>query len=221
MAQYTLGQVAIISKGAYASNTSYVALNVVTHRGGSFMCIAQCINVEPGVNANWRTYWVPTSIGIYQTNVTAISGTQARITFTFSDGTTAQHTYSTSGIADGSVTNASLGETINIAKGGTGATTAAAALTNLGGQKAAIAVNVALTGGSSSWTVTKTTGNVSLTNYLTANSHIVVAPNPASQDNWERYGVKMTAQSTSLLTFTAKATVPSGTTITVNLLIFN
>ena len=78
MAQYTLGQVAIISKGAYAANTSYVPLNVVTHRGGSFMCITQCISIEPGVNANWRTYWVPTAIGIYSTNVTAVTSTQAR-----------------------------------------------------------------------------------------------------------------------------------------------
>lgn len=221
MAQYTLGQVAIISKGAYAANTSYVALNVVTHRGGSFMCIAPCISVEPGVAGNWRSYWVPTAIGIYQTSVTAVTSTQARITFTFSDGTTAQHTYSTTGVAAGSVTNTSIGETISVSKGGTGATTADGALTNIGGQKKAIAINVALSGGSSSWTVTKTTGDVNLSTYLTANSNIVAAPNAASQDNWENYGVRMTAQTASSLSFTSKATVPSGTTITVNLLVFN
>ena len=221
MAQYTLGQVAIINRGAYAANTSYVPLNVVTHRGGSFMCIAQCISVEPAVSSNWRSYWVPTAIGVYQTAVTAVDTTHARITFTFSDGTTAQHTYTTTGVAAGSVVNTSIGETISVGKGGTGATTADGALTALGAQKAGIQLNVSLSGGASSWTVTKTTGNVNLSNYLKANSAIVVSPNAASQDNWENYSIRMTAQTASSLTFTSKTTVPSGTTITVNLLVFN
>ena len=42
MAQKNLGQVAIINRGAYASNVSYAVLNTVTHRGGTFMCIKQC-----------------------------------------------------------------------------------------------------------------------------------------------------------------------------------
>ena len=41
-------------------------------------------------------------------------------------------TVSTAKIADGAVTNAKLGETVTVAKGGTGATTVAAAKTALG-----------------------------------------------------------------------------------------
>ena len=89
---YTLGQVAIVSKGAYSPSGPYVPLNTVTHRAGTFMCIAACSNVEPGVASDWRNYWVPTAIGIYNTNATA-SGDLITLTFTFSDGTTASHQY--------------------------------------------------------------------------------------------------------------------------------
>lgn len=119
MAQnYTLGQVAIIHKGAYSSSTSYVPLNTVTHRGGSFMCITACTNIEPGVHASWQTYWVPTAIGILSAEVTSPSDTTATMTLTFSDGTTYSHTYGTTGVADGSVKNVSIGEAVAIAKGG-------------------------------------------------------------------------------------------------------
>lgn len=89
---YNLGQVAIVNKGAYSSSTNYYPLNTVTNRGGTFMCKAACSNVQPGVTSGWRNYWVPTALGIYQTNVTA-DGDTITMTFTFSDGTTASHTY--------------------------------------------------------------------------------------------------------------------------------
>jgi hypothetical protein len=89
---YTLGQVAIVSKGDYSPAVNYYPLNAVSHRAGTFMCIAACSNVEPGVTSGWRTYWVPTALGIYQTNVTA-DGDTITMTFTFSDGTTASHEY--------------------------------------------------------------------------------------------------------------------------------
>lgn len=89
---YNLGQVAIIHKGDYSASVQYAPLNTVSHRAGSFMCISSCINVEPGVTSGWDTYWVPTALGIYSTNVQAV-GDLVTVTFTFSDGTTASHQY--------------------------------------------------------------------------------------------------------------------------------
>lgn len=92
---HNLGQVAIVNKGDYSSSATYLPLNTVKHRAGSFMCIAQCSGVEPGAGANWQNYWVATAIGIYSTNASA-SGSLITLTFTFSDGTTASHQYTSS-----------------------------------------------------------------------------------------------------------------------------
>ena len=92
---YTLGQVAIISKGEYSPTATYSPLNTVKHRAGSFMCISECSGVEPGVSQGWSTYWVPTAVGIYATNVSA-QGDLITVTFTFSDGSTASHQYTSS-----------------------------------------------------------------------------------------------------------------------------
>ena len=224
MAQtYNLGQVAIISRGAYAAGTAYVPLNVVTHRSGSFMCITACTGIEPAVASSWRTYWVPTAIGIYSAVVTAPSDTTAKLTLTFSDGTTYEHTYGTTGVADGSVTNSSLGEAISIAKGGTGATTAAAALTALGAQSKILECQVAISGSASSWTVTKDVNNNSLSDKVKSNSIIVIGPEQtvANAQNYGNYFIVLSGQSNGTLNFTSRDTVPSGTTITINVMIVN
>lgn len=221
--QYNLGQVAIINKGAYSSAVYYAPLNTVTHRGGTFMCITACSNVEPGVNANWRTYWVPTAIGIYSTQVTAPTETTAKITFTFSDGTTAEHTYNTTAQASGSVTNDSIGETINISKGGTGGTTAAAARSNLGAQAEIIEFQIALGGAGKAWTATKDINGVSLTGRVTANSKVIVAAYPtlANVQNYAKYLVLLSSVGNGTLNFISQDTVPSGTTIGVNVMVAN
>lgn len=104
MATYNLGQVAIVNKGAWASGTSYAPLNVVSHNSGSFMAIAANTSKEPGVASDWTAYWMRLSNGIKTVTVTAISTTQAQVSVTFSDGTTAvAGTYNTSGIPAGSV----------------------------------------------------------------------------------------------------------------------
>lgn len=105
MASYNLGQVAIVSKGAWSSATSYVVLNTVTHNGGSFMAIAPSSNKEPGVASGWQSYWVATSVGIKTVTVTALTTTTAQISVTFTDGTTyTSGTISTAGVPDDSVT---------------------------------------------------------------------------------------------------------------------
>ena len=109
MATYNLGQVAIVSKGAWSSATSYVALNTVTHNGGSFMAIAPSSNKEPGVATGWQSYWVATSVGIKTITVTALSTSTAQISVTFTDGTTyTSGTINTAGVPDNSVTTAKI-----------------------------------------------------------------------------------------------------------------
>lgn len=221
--QYNLGQVAIINKGAYASATYYAPLNTVTHRGGTFMCITACSNIEPAVNANWRTYWVPTAIGIYSTTVTAPTTSTAKITFTFSDGTTASHTYNTTAQASGSVTNDSIGETIAITKGGTGGTSAATARSNLGAQAELIEFQVTLSGAGNSWTVSKDSSNVTLSGRVYSTSKVMVAPSPtlANAQNYGNYFVLLSSVGNGTLSFISRDTVPSGTTITVNVMVAN
>lgn len=38
MAEYILGQAAIVAKGAYANETAYLPLNSVSYCGGSWIC---------------------------------------------------------------------------------------------------------------------------------------------------------------------------------------
>lgn len=108
MATRNLGQAAIVSKGAYSSGQAYVLLNTVTHRGGSFMCIAPCQGIEPGVSSNWQSYWVATAKGIVQISITSDTEGIATLTITFSDNTTYSHEYETAALPDGSVGTAKL-----------------------------------------------------------------------------------------------------------------
>lgn len=243
---YTLGQVAIVNKGAYSSSAAYKQLNTVSHRGGTFMCIVNCSNIEPGVNANWRNYWVQTAVGIYTAEVTA-TGANVTITYTMSDGTTFPVTYPATAIAAGTITNAMLGEYVSVENGGTGASTADGALTNLGiptpfsvsnggtgannaetarsnlgAQAQAVSYQVSITGDgtATTWTVTKDVNNNNITD-VKAGSNLIVAGDPSTRANYNGYGVALTAQANGSLTFTADFAIPSGTTVLINVLIFN
>lgn len=109
MAVYNLGQAAIVSKGAYNANTSYKVLNTVTNLGGSYMCIAPCAGVEPGVTSGWQSYWVATARGINGMNITANGGV-ATVVITFSDGSQYTGTYNTDAIGPGAVGTTELAE---------------------------------------------------------------------------------------------------------------
>lgn len=124
MADYELGQAAIVNKGAWNSSASYVLLNTVTHNGGSFMCIAENSNKEPGVASGWATYWVNMAKGIKTVNIVADTTSTAHAVFTMSDGTTITGTtFNTSPVADGSITDAKIVST-GISRIANGAVTA-------------------------------------------------------------------------------------------------
>lgn len=107
MASYNLGQVAVVSKGAYNSGTAYILLNVVSHLGGSFLCKQNCTGVEPGVTSGWETYWMPMASGIKTYSITDNNGT-ATVNITFTDGSTYSTTYSTAVVGANSVDTAQL-----------------------------------------------------------------------------------------------------------------
>lgn len=109
MATYTLGQAAIVNKGAWSSSVTYDVLNTVTHNGGSFMAIAQNSNVEPGVTSGWASSWVAMAKGIKTISIAAVDASTAQATITFSDGTTATGgTFNTATVADGSIGSTQL-----------------------------------------------------------------------------------------------------------------
>lgn len=154
MASYNLGQVAIVDKGAYSSSANYDVLNQVSAHGGSFICIQNCSNIEPTVTTGWQNYWHPTAVGIKNVSVAANSSNKVVVTINLSDGTQyvsspleitaiATGAVGTTQLADSSVTEVKIGsQAVNlatkvkgklpIANGGTNATTAEDARTNLG-----------------------------------------------------------------------------------------
>lgn len=109
MADYILGQAAIVSKGAWSASATYAVLNTVTHNGGSFMAIAANSNVEPGVASGWQTSWVLSTKGIKTITIAAVDSSTAQATVVFSDGTTVVGgTFNTAVVGDGSITQAKM-----------------------------------------------------------------------------------------------------------------
>lgn len=98
-----------------------------------------------------------------------------------------------------------------ISQGGTGATTATEALSNLGGQTKHKTNTATLTSGLTSWTVT--------VSGVTASNTVVVSPASSSVEAYSKAGVVCTAQASNSLTFTA-TTAPEAN-LTVNVLILD
>ena len=116
-------------------------------------------------------------------------------------------------IADLPKTNATdLLGTVPIASGGTGATTAAAARTNLGATNAT-ARTVTLS--TASWSSNQQT--VSVTG-ATASNIIIVSPVPASYVAYGEAGVRCSAQASNSLTFTCTDTPTANLTVNVIIL---
>ena len=107
-----------------------------------------------------------------------------------------------------------------VASGGTGGGDADTARGNLNAQVQAVTYQVSIAGGASSWTKTTDINNNALTN-IKAGSNLIVAPDPTAWADYRNFGVRMTAQAAGSVTFTAETAVPSGTNLTINILVFN
>lgn len=110
MADYPLGKVSISNKGAYSSSANYAPLDLVTNKGGSFLCKEAVSNVEPGVSSGWATYWVNITKGIQSIALSSPSTGTARLVVTLSDGSTETLDFSTTAIAAGSVGTTELAD---------------------------------------------------------------------------------------------------------------
>lgn len=108
----------------------------------------------------------------------------------------ATHNHSASNITSG---------TLPIARGGTGKTTAADALTSLGAQAKVKTLTLSLT--VAGWSATSKT-QTRAAGGVTASNVVIVSPAATSQDAYSSAGVKCTGQGASSLTFTCD-TVPT------------
>lgn len=108
MATFTLGKVSINPRGNYSSSTSYAVLDLVSNRGGSYLCIAANSGIQPGVASNWTTYWMSLTKGITSLEITSPETGKATISVVFSDGTSTSTTIDTTAIGAGSVGNTEL-----------------------------------------------------------------------------------------------------------------
>lgn len=132
MPTFTLGQAAYVNKGTYSSSATYAVLNTVFYNGGTWVALKNVSGVTPGSDA---TAWLCITQGIRSVNITQ-SGGNAVVQITLTNGTQASATIPLATVGDGTITVAKLASefVLPVAKGGTGATTAADARTNLGAQ---------------------------------------------------------------------------------------
>lgn len=107
----------------------------------------------------------------------------------------ASHNHSAANITSG---------TLPITRGGTGSTTAATALTNLGAQAKAKTLTLSLT--TAGWSSTNKTQTKTASG-VTKSNVVIISPTATSQDAYSAAGVKCTAQAANRLTFTCD-TVP-------------
>ncbi len=128
MAQFNLGQVSIVPRGAYNSSSTYNKLDCVLSQGGYFICkVDGTQGIEPGVTSGWTSNWGSTAVGIKSVEATA-DGADVTFTFRFSNTTSATATVAIqqTTVADGVISTAKLANgAVATAKLANGAVTAA------------------------------------------------------------------------------------------------
>ena len=105
----------------------------------------------------------------------------------------ASHNHSASNITSG---------TLPVARGGTGATNAVSARSNLGAQARAKTLTLSLT--TAGWSATSKTQTKTASGVAEGNI-VIISPAPTSQDAYSAAGVKCTAQGNSSLTFSCES----------------
>lgn len=105
----------------------------------------------------------------------------------------ASHNHSASNITSG---------TVSIARGGTGATNASSALTNLGAQAKVKTLTLSIA--TAGWSAT-TKRVLCSASGVTASNVVIISPAATSQDAYSAAGVKCTAQGNSSLTFSCES----------------
>ena len=169
---FTLGQAAYVNTGAYSSSKAYAPLNTCYYNGGTWVALASVTNVTPGSD---NTKWLCITNGIKTITLAPGATGYVTVTITLTDGTTASTSYPITDVGDGTITVAKLasGFVLPVNKGGTGASSASAALASLGAQKAFNIASVTLT--AAGWDADAKTQAVTISG-LAANSEFIAKP---------------------------------------------
>ena len=173
MATYTIGQAAYVNKGAYDATANYAALNTVFYHGGTWVALQAVSGVAPGTDSS---KWLCITQGIKTLTIAPGATGYMTVTFVLTDGTTSTANIPVNTVGDGTITVAKLAAAflLPVEKGGTGASTAAGALTNLGAQKAIQSVSGTLT--VAGWDAQTLTQDLAVSG-LTASSKFIAQPN--------------------------------------------
>ena len=191
---YTPEEPPELTEGTTNGTVNYDGVDVPVHGLGSAAFTSSTAYDSAGTAA---------AVGTNLSTHVSDKGNPHEVTYSQAGAAAAVHTHNASDITGGE---------LPISRGGTGATSAAGARTNLDAEEKHTSSTVTLT--SSGWSSNSQTVSVS---GMASTLDIVVSPAPASQEAWGKAGVYCSAQGAGTLTFTCKS-APT-TNLTANILI--
>lgn len=173
MPDFTIGQAAYVNTGTYSATETYDALNTVYFDGGTWVALKSAQGVTPGTDAST---WLCITQGIKTLTVAPGASGFATITIVLTDGTPSTANIPVGAVGDGTITVEKLAAAfvLPVAKGGTGAKTAAQALTNLGAQAEIKTAAAVLTVGG--WDGDAMTQSITITG-IRSSSQFIAQPN--------------------------------------------